>query len=121
MLGEQIKILRKSKGMSQEELANQLHVSRQTLSKWENGNSVPDAETLIRISQALDVTVNNLLDNTVEEETDTKQIGERLSAITEQLALRNRRSRLIWRIVGSILITIVLLTVLIMLMNYFPG
>ena len=50
MLNENIKNLRKSKGLSQEELAVKLNVVRQTVSKWENGLSVPDADMLIALS-----------------------------------------------------------------------
>lgn len=62
VLGDNIKKYRKEKGYTQEELSALLHVVRQTLSKWENNVSVPDAEVLIRISKALDVTVSVLLD-----------------------------------------------------------
>ena len=50
MLNENLKHLRKSKGLTQEELALQLGVVRQTISKWEKGLSVPDSEMLIEIS-----------------------------------------------------------------------
>lgn len=53
MLNENIKTIRKSKGLSQEELAVKLHVVRQTISKWEQGLSVPDADMLISLSEAL--------------------------------------------------------------------
>ena len=61
MLNENIKNLRKSKGLSQEELAVKLNVVRQTVSKWENGLSVPDADMLIALSQVLDTPVSTLL------------------------------------------------------------
>lgn len=61
MLNENIKMLRKSKGLSQEELAVKLNVVRQTISKWENGLSVPDSDMLISISEALDTSVGALL------------------------------------------------------------
>ena len=50
MLNENLKQLRKSKGLSQEELAIRLNVVRQTISKWEKGLSVPDADMLIKIA-----------------------------------------------------------------------
>ena len=53
MLSERIKTLRKKKGMSQEELALELHVVRQTISKWENALSVPDADELIHLAETL--------------------------------------------------------------------
>ena len=61
MLCENIKAARKSKGLSQEELAIKIHVVRQTVSKWEKGLSVPDADMLIVLSDALDVPVSMLL------------------------------------------------------------
>ena len=48
MLNENIKAIRKSKGLSQQELAVKLNVVRQTVSKWEQGLSVPDSDMLIR-------------------------------------------------------------------------
>ncbi len=61
MLGENIKILRKQKGFSQETLAQQLNVVRQTVSKWEKGISVPDAEMLNSLSELFEVPVSTLL------------------------------------------------------------
>ncbi|WP_270500606.1 helix-turn-helix domain-containing protein [Holdemanella porci] len=62
MINENIKYYRKRKGMSQEEMAVKLHVVRQTVSKWETGHSVPDADILIHISELLEVPVYQLLD-----------------------------------------------------------
>ena len=50
MLSENIRNFRKAKALSQEELAAKLHVVRQTVSKWETGLSVPDAELLVALS-----------------------------------------------------------------------
>lgn len=61
MFGENLKTLRKQKGFSQEELATRLHVVRQTISKWEKNLSVPDADTLIRLAEILEVSVSELL------------------------------------------------------------
>ena len=61
MIGENIQIIRKEKHMSQEELAVKLHVVRQTVSKWENNLSVPDADVLIRMAELLEVPVSRLL------------------------------------------------------------
>ena len=60
MLNENIKKLRKSKGLSQEELAIKLNVVRQTVSKWENGLSVPDSSMLIALADELDTSVGVL-------------------------------------------------------------
>ena len=57
MLNENIKAIRKAKGLSQEELAIKLNVVRQTISKWENGLSVPDSDMLISISEIFETPV----------------------------------------------------------------
>ena len=57
MLGENIRALRKARGLSQQELAERLHVVRQTVSKWEQGLSVPDADMLVRLAECLEVSV----------------------------------------------------------------
>ena len=67
MLNENIKIIRKSKGLSQEELAIKLNVVRQTISKWEKGLSVPDSNMLISLSEVLETPVSTLLGETVVE------------------------------------------------------
>lgn len=66
MFSENLKILRKEKGFSQEQLAARLNVVRQTISKWEKGISVPDAELLIQLAEVLDVTVSDLLGRKIE-------------------------------------------------------
>ena len=83
MLSENIKAIRKSKGLSQQELAVKLHVVRQTISKWEQGLSVPDSDMLISIAEALDTPVATLLGETVAETAadDLKAICEKLEII----------------------------------------
>jgi len=110
MLHENIKNLRKSRAMTQEELASRLHIVRQTVSKWEKGYSVPDAEMLRKLADALETDTSSLLGETVEEKTDA--VAEQLSRINEQLAIRNRRSRRIWKTVGIILAIILIVQVL---------
>ncbi|WP_148138318.1 helix-turn-helix domain-containing protein, partial [Olsenella sp. HMSC062G07] len=68
MLNENIKAFRKAKGLSQEELAIRLNVVRQTVSKWEQGRSVPDADMLIALSETLETPVSVLLGEAVVEE-----------------------------------------------------
>lgn len=95
MLNENIKAIRKSKGLSQEELAVKLNVVRQTISKWEQGLSVPDADMLIAISEALETPVSTLLGETViaPEADDLKAISEKLEIINLQLAQRKTTRR----------------------------
>ena len=93
MLNENIKNLRKAKGLSQEELAIKLNVVRQTVSKWEKGLSVPDSSMLISLANELDTSVGILLGETVQEqnlnEVDLKSISEKLEVINLQLAKRS--------------------------------
>lgn len=89
MLGDNIRKYRKENGYSQEELAAMLHIVRQTLSKWENNLSVPDSELLIRISEALNVSVSALLDITQEER--PADLSAELARVNEELAERNRQ------------------------------
>lgn len=92
MLKENIKNLRRSKGLSQEELAIKLNVVRQTVSKWENGLSVPDSDILILLADELDTSVSELLGETIAESDvdDQKTISEKLEVINLQLAKRSR-------------------------------
>lgn len=98
MLNENIKSIRKSKGLSQEELAVKLHVVRQTISKWEQGLSVPDSEMLVSISEVLETSVSTLLGETVMEAKadDLKIISEKLEVINLQLSQRKTSRRKRW-------------------------
>ena len=98
MLNENIKVIRKSKGLSQQELAVKLNVVRQTVSKWEQGLSVPDSDMLISISEVLDTPVSTLLgEKVIELEVDDlKAISAKLEVINLQLARRkNTRKRIL--------------------------
>ena len=102
MLQENIKNFRKERGLTQEELAIRVNVVRQTVSKWEKGLSVPDADMLQKISEVLEVSVSQLLGQDREME-QRNEIAEQLSRINEQLAIKNRRSKRIWTTVGVVL------------------
>ena len=119
MLNETIKALRTSKGLSQEELAVKLNVVRQTISKWEQGLSVPDATMLISLAEALGTTVSGLLGEGVSEveADDVRVIAEKLEIINLQLARRAdaRRKVLCWSLVAvcvAITVTFVVLMAL---------
>ncbi len=98
MLHENIKAIRKSKGLSQEELAIKLNVVRQTISKWEQGVSVPDSDMLISLSEALETPVSTLLGETVAQSKvdDLKAISEKLEIINLQLTQRKSMRRKIF-------------------------
>ena len=91
MLNENIKRIRKSKGLSQEELAIKLNIVRQTVSKWENGLSVPDSSMLIMLADELDTTVSELLGEPIAEPTtdDLMILSKKLEVINLQLAKRS--------------------------------
>ena len=119
MLAENLKALRKAKGLSQEELAARLHVVRQTVSKWEKGRSVPDADLLIRLAEELDTTSAALLGPELPPEAEgSSTTAEQLGRIAEQLAVKNRRARRIWRIVAGVLIAFVMVNLLLILLNF---
>lgn len=107
MFSENLKTLRKQKGFSQEELASRLHVVRQTISKWEKNLSVPDADTLIRLAEILEVSVSELLGSKIGTENVPNDVAEQLSRINEQLAIKNRRSHRISKVIAIIAIILV--------------
>ena len=113
MLKENIKQLRKSKGLSQEELAIKLNVVRQTISKWEQGLSVPDSEMLVSISAVLETPVSTLLGENISESKadDLKVISEKLEIINLQLSKKNnaRRKMIHWMLISLCAIIIILL------------
>ena len=107
MLNENIKALRKTKGLTQDDLAIRLNVVRQTVSKWEKGLSVPDAEMLQRIAEVFEVNVSQLLGAPINQNENIDVIAEQLSRINEQLVVKNNRSRKIWKTIGIILAIII--------------
>lgn len=113
MFSENLKATRKAKGYTQEELAIKLNVVRQTVSKWEKGLSVPDADLLSKIADILDTKVSTLLGGTITEEADKNEVAEQLAKISEQMAIKNRRGKLIWKIIGIVLLVVVVFHILI--------
>ena len=102
MFQENLKTLRKNKGITQEELAARLCVVRQTISKWEKGYSVPDADQLSKLAEIFEVPVSQLLGSRIEQENDPNILGEQLARISEQLAIKNRRAKRVWSILAVI-------------------
>ena len=112
MFHENLKTMRKAKGYTQEELAIKLNVVRQTVSKWEKGLSVPDADALCKIVDVLDTDVSTLLGEEIVEETDKSAVAQQLAKISEQLAMKNQRSKTLWKVVCIILFVIVVFYIL---------
>ena len=120
MLKENIKSIRKSRGLSQEELAIKLNVVRQTISKWEQGLSVPDSEMLISISEVLETSVSTLLGENISESKvdDLKVISEKLEIINLQLLQRkNARRKMIHLILISLCTIIIIIFISLILLN----
>lgn len=117
MFSENLKTMRKAKGYTQEELAIKLNVVRQTVSKWEKGLSVPDADVLSKIADVLDTKVGILLGGTITDEDDKDAVAEQLAKISEQLAIKNRRSKRIWKVVGITLLVILVFNILLVIFN----
>lgn len=112
MFHENLKTMRKAKGYTQEELAIKLNVVRQTVSKWEKGLSVPDADVLCKIADVLDTDVSTLLGEEIIEETDKNAVAQQLAKINEQLAMKNQRSKTVWKVIVVILCIIVIFYIL---------
>ena len=125
MLSENMRAIRTSKGLSQEELAVKLNVVRQTISKWEKGLSVPDSDMLISISEALETPVSTLLGETVTvpKADDLKAISEKLEIINLQLARRKaeRQKLLHWLLISLCAVIVTIFAALIVLNSPYLG
>lgn len=117
MLSDNIKNLRKNKGFTQEELANKLNVVRRTVSKWEKGYSVPDAEMLKKIAEILETDVSQLLGSSIEETSNTDLVAEQLSRINEQLVIKNRRTRRIWKTIGVVILVVIIVQMILVVLG----
>ena len=119
MLSENIVALRKKQGMSQQSLAEAVFVTRQTISKWEKNLSVPDADALLRLADALDTTVQVLLGQSEETESaPPSDIAAALSRINDHLAIQNRRRARVWKIATLIFGLYVAFNVLLLVLGY---
>ena len=116
MFAENLKKIRKDKGYTQETLAEKLNVVRQTVSKWEKGLSLPDADMLSKIANVLETDVNILLDGQITT-TDQSEIVKQLAKINEQLTIKNRRYKKIMKTIAIILLIIVIFGILLVILN----
>ena len=82
-IADRIQTLRKSKGISQEELADKIGVSRQAVSKWESAQSTPDLQKIIRMAELFQVSTDYLLTG---RSFETLHIQKQLSAAQDILA-----------------------------------
>ena len=125
MLNENIKAIRKSKGLSQQELAVKLSVVRQTISKWEQGLSVPDSDMLISISEVFETPVSTLLGENIMESQmdDLKVISEKLEVINLQLAQRKitRKRILHWLLISLCVVITATFAILLTLESPYLG
>lgn len=119
MLSENIASLRKKQGISQQSLADAVFVTRQTISKWEKNLSVPDADALVRLADALDTTVQALLGQPEETQTPPpSDIAAALSRINDQLAIQNRRRARVWKVIIWVIAVLAALRLLILILGY---
>lgn len=110
MLGEKIHQLRKGKSMSQEELASQLTVSRQAISKWELGESVPDTENVVQLSKIFSVSTDYLLNDEYESDTDIPAV--KTSNKNLKTEYRSKTKKLSYILIGIGLIGILTMWIL---------
>lgn len=110
ILADKIMTLRKSRGWSQEELAEKLDISRQSVSKWENGTSIPEIDKILALSELFGVSTDYLLKDELEQEPvqgelseskDSEQKKRRVS-MEEANQFIELRTRLAWRIAAAI-------------------
>ena len=116
MFAENLKKIRKDKGYTQEELAKELNVVRQTVSKWEKGLSLPDADILSKIADILETDVNVLLGGQMTT-TSQSEVAKQLAKINEQLIIKNRRHKKIMMMIVVALLTIVIFCILLVILN----
>ena len=118
MLGDNIAALRKQRGMTQQTLADALYVTRQTISKWEKNLSVPDADALVRLADALETTVQTLLGQQAAAPAEPSDIAVALGRINDQLAIQNRRRSRIGKVIAWILALFVAFNALLLVLSY---
>ena len=103
MLNQKIKQLRQANGWTQQELADQLHVVRQTVSKWERGQSIPDAKQALQLAQLFQIPVSELLDSEQPASADLQRELERQKALLDQYKQERQRQQKISKKRGQLL------------------
>ena len=117
-----IKEARIKKGMTQQQLADSVYVTRQTISKWEKNYSVPDAEVLVKLADVLEVQTSQLLGVKADSDAQTTEekqnaYAEQLAHIAEQMAVKNRQSKRIWKTIGIAFAVIIAVCIILIVMN----
>ena len=117
-----IKEARIKKGMTQQQLADSVYVTRQTISKWEKNYSVPDAEVFVKLADVLEVQTSQLLEVKVDSDVQTTEekqnaYAEQLAHIAEQMAIRNRQRKRIWKTIGIAFAVIIVVCIILIVMN----
>ena len=117
-----IKEARIKKGMTQQQLADSVYVTRQTISKWEKNYSVPDAEVFVKLADVLEVQTSQLLEVKVDSDVQTTEekqnaYAEQLAHIAEQMAIRNRQRKRIWKTIGIAFAVIIVVCIVLIVMN----
>lgn len=113
--------LRKQKGFSQEELANRLNVSRQTISKWEVGDSTPDMEKLIAISDLFNVSLDNLITGKEDEPKITTETKSDFVSVLNEKVLTNenkKKAKSALKIIGIIAVAVLVIDVISMIIYF---
>ena len=115
MFSENLKTARTQKGMSQEILAQRLNVVRQTVSKWEQGLSVPDAEMLTKISEILEVPVADLLGAKINQADQVNEVAAQLALLNEYLTKKSRTRKKVWQWIGIVVLAVIIVSIIIVL------
>lgn len=105
---QNIRKIRAAKGISQETMAELLQVSRQTISKWENGQAQPSADNLFKLSQVLDVPIDALVKDDwtpPEEETSEIQVAE----VPVEVPIHRSRNYRLWILLAAIVLAVIVL------------
>ncbi len=129
---EKLLKLRKEKGLSQEELGMEMQVSRQTVSKWEAGQSYPDFTRLVMLSDFFDMTLDELVkDIDVQEVRENSFTNEKIDSIYrvsqdvnsvfQNKTLKYTIKVVKWFIVGSFIFLCIIMIVSLMLHIIYPG
>ena len=104
-LSDKLIMLRKENGWSQEDFAEKLDISRQAVSRWENGTALPDAQNILRISKLFNVTADYLLNDDYEAETDIPPVG---AALEEAKPLVQKKKYPYWYLLFVICLIVLL-------------